>query len=204
MGLETNTTYLARTDELVVRELGDELLVYDEREDVAHCLSSTAASVWQACEGGASFEDLVARVDLDGEAEGGEGRIAAALEELSAKQLLQGPSLVSGITRRHALRRMAGVGAAAVATPLIVSATVKTPYASAACLQQYSVCTADSQCCTYLGLICTSGGASGSHATKYCNTSTCTPNGSKPGGNSCTSANQGLCCSGTCSGSNCA
>ena len=42
---------LARSEELVIEELGDELLVYDERTQRAHCLSATAARVWRACDG---------------------------------------------------------------------------------------------------------------------------------------------------------
>src|SRR5438105_3324576 len=109
MGMEITNRYFARSDGLVVQDMGDELLVYDRREDVAHCLSGAAASVWRGCQDGATRDELAAGADL------GDGLVDAALEELAAKQLLDAPLGRSGVTRRHALRRMAGVGAAAVA-----------------------------------------------------------------------------------------
>ena len=41
----------ARTDNLVIRELDDETLVYDMERDEAHCLNQTAALVWKQCDG---------------------------------------------------------------------------------------------------------------------------------------------------------
>ena len=41
----------ARTDNLVIRELDDETLVYDTARDEAHCLNRTAALVWKLCDG---------------------------------------------------------------------------------------------------------------------------------------------------------
>jgi hypothetical protein len=41
----------ARTDNLVIRELDDETLVYDKQRDKAHCLNQTAALVWEQCDG---------------------------------------------------------------------------------------------------------------------------------------------------------
>ncbi|HJZ82776.1 MAG TPA: PqqD family peptide modification chaperone [Pyrinomonadaceae bacterium] len=41
----------ARSENLVIRELDDETLVYDMERDEAHCLNQTAALVWQRCDG---------------------------------------------------------------------------------------------------------------------------------------------------------
>ena len=41
----------ARTSGLVVRELAEETLVYDEERHRAHCLNRTAALVWRHCDG---------------------------------------------------------------------------------------------------------------------------------------------------------
>src|SRR5712691_1396592 len=40
-----------RKDGLVVKELGNETLVYDLERDEAHCLNQTAALVWKRCDG---------------------------------------------------------------------------------------------------------------------------------------------------------
>jgi hypothetical protein len=200
--MHSRSFYTARTDDLVVQELGDELLIYDRRTDVAHCLSSVAALVWRTCEGGASVDELVSGIGQRDGYEDPQALVLAAVDELAEKGLLEGhPSDSSAVTRRQAIRRMAGVGAAAVAAPLIVSAAVKTPYAAAytTCLAKYSECTGTPQCCA--GLVCTRNGASSGPL--YCNVATCTPKGSKPGGQACTGTNASLCCSGTCgSGAN--
>jgi hypothetical protein len=106
---------LARSDELVVEELGDELLVYDLTADRAHSLGAAAAQVWRACDGTRSVEALSAELGLDGET------IGRALDELSGCNLLDEPALGVGTTRREATVRLVQVGAAAAATPLIVS-----------------------------------------------------------------------------------
>lgn len=41
---------LARRDDLVVKELHDEVLVYDLKRHKAHCLNPTAAIVWKHCD----------------------------------------------------------------------------------------------------------------------------------------------------------
>jgi len=38
---------LARKDQLIVKEVDDEVLVYDLKTDQAHCLNKTAALVWK-------------------------------------------------------------------------------------------------------------------------------------------------------------
>src|SRR2546427_276885 len=42
---------IARKDGLVVKELEEELLVYDLEKHRAHCLNHSAAFVWKACDG---------------------------------------------------------------------------------------------------------------------------------------------------------
>ena len=41
----------ARSEDLIVEELGEELLVYDMKADRGHCLSPVAARVWRRCDG---------------------------------------------------------------------------------------------------------------------------------------------------------
>src|SRR5256885_6695216 len=41
----------ARRDNLIIRELDDETLIYDMDRDEAHCLNHTAALVWEHCDG---------------------------------------------------------------------------------------------------------------------------------------------------------
>lgn len=110
----------ARSAELIVEELGDELLVYDQRNDQVHCLSSAAGKVWSACDGQTSVEQLARSLEMDSEF------LNRALGELEACGLLEGEPF-GGMTRREATTRFAQIGAAAAAAPLIASVVAPTP-----------------------------------------------------------------------------
>jgi hypothetical protein len=118
----------ARSENLIVEELGEELLVYDMGADRGHCLSPTAARVWRHCDGHTSVEGLSARLDLDADA------VDRALEELAACKLLEPtPELAvvaangDGATRRELATKAVKAGAVAAAAPLIVSVAAPTP-----------------------------------------------------------------------------
>ncbi len=117
----------ARHEDLVVKDLNDEILVYDRDGDSAHCLGPVAAMVWKACDG-------TTRVDAMAERLGGDdalGRVSDALTELKTRGLLDGAPEPErdreGLSRRQAMYRLAG---AAVSAPMIVS--VMAPMARAA------------------------------------------------------------------------
>jgi coenzyme PQQ synthesis protein D (PqqD) len=182
----------ARSQDLIVEELADELLVYDRTTDTAHCLTSVAATVWRACDGATDLEGLAAAAAPHAGADDDPEALALrAVDELREKGLLT-TDAESGasLSRRQLLRRMAGAGMAAVAAPLIVSAAAPTPAdaATAPCTAKYGSCTATSQCC------------SGTCQSGHCFAGTCTPGGSKPGGSNCNAGNKGQCCSNTCGG----
>jgi hypothetical protein len=116
---------LARSEDLVVEELEDGLLVYDLTSDHAHSLSAAAARVWRACDGKKSVAALGDELELDGQT------IAHALEELRGCDLLEGgPALSAGMTRRDMTKKAVKVGGAAAAAPLIVSLAVPMPAAA--------------------------------------------------------------------------
>jgi hypothetical protein len=117
----------ARTAELLVEELGEEVLVYDQRDDRVHCLGSAAHRVWSACDGETPVEQLGRRLNLDSEL------VARALGELEACGLLDDEA-TGGLTRREATGRLAKVGAAAAAAPLIYSIAAPAPAAAATLL----------------------------------------------------------------------
>jgi hypothetical protein len=118
---------LARSSDLIIEELGDELLVYDTNNDRAHSLSPEAARVWHACDGRTTAERLTVQLGLEREV------VDQALEELSACELLEvRPMIVAdGSTRREVTIKMAKVGAAAAAAPLILSVAAQPAYAAA-------------------------------------------------------------------------
>jgi hypothetical protein len=127
-GSATGAYPRARSDDLIVEELGDEFLVYDQKTDRGHCLSSTAARVWRRCDGHTRPEDLSAELDLDRNA------VAHALSELEACELLERapeltvvPARGNGATRREVATKFVKAGAVAAAAPLIVSVAAPTP-----------------------------------------------------------------------------
>lgn len=120
---------LARADELIVEEVGDEVLIYDQRTHDAHCLSAAAGQVWRACDGKTPREQLSAQLGLDA------GTVERALEELETCALLEGDPH-PGVTRRQATKRFVQAGAAAAAAPLIYSIVSPVPAAA----QSFTAC----------------------------------------------------------------
>lgn len=55
--------------ELVLRDVGDELMFYERNEDRIHILNGTARAIFQLCDGRRSLEEiageLVVRFDVD-------------------------------------------------------------------------------------------------------------------------------------------
>jgi hypothetical protein len=114
----------AREARLLVRELAEEVLVYDEEGHRAHCLNRTAALVWKSCDGRTSVARIAERVGAQMSAHVSEEVVWLALEQLAEFDLLStgaagAAAATSLISRRKMLRRL-GV-AAAVSLPLITS-----------------------------------------------------------------------------------
>jgi hypothetical protein len=159
----------ARTEELVVEDLADEVLIYDRRNDQAHCLSREATMVWRVCDGTTPTAELATALSLTPET------VERAIAELDACDLLEASP---GVTRREATIRMAKVGGAAAAAPLIYSILAPTP----ALATSQATCLAIHPCqivnnggcddCYKAGCACCGAGTSGSG--KLC-TQDCSP-----------------------------
>ena len=112
----------ARTDQLIIKELPDETLVYDRETDKAHCLNRTAATVWKNCDGQTSVKDISASLGVGSEAPVDEEIVWLALQQLEQFKLLEQapnpPQTFAGMTRRQLMRNL---GVAAVALPVVVS-----------------------------------------------------------------------------------
>ena len=149
----------ARTEQLVVKELGDETLVYDETNHEAHCLNKTAAFVWRHCDGRTSVQKITRLLTKEMNTPVSEQLVWFALSQLEKSQLLEKnfsrPSHVGQISRRELMRRL-GV-AAAVALPLVTSIVAPTTAeAASGCASGGQPCGgANPPCC--LGLHCIAG-----------------------------------------------
>jgi hypothetical protein len=118
----------AREDGLLEETIGEELLLYDLESHTAHCLTQIAACVWRRCDGEHDVTQLAQLAGAD------ESLVAEALHELRERELvdaepelMSSESVVSGVSRREAIVRVARYGAAAAAGSMIVSATAATP-----------------------------------------------------------------------------
>jgi len=119
--LSTNVFPQARRDGLVVRELPDEIVVYDTERHEAHCLNETAAAVWRHCDGETSPTEISFRLAREFATPVEEDVVWLALEELSKQQLLeQAVARPTGLTRGDVIRR-AGLVASVLAVPAVFS-----------------------------------------------------------------------------------
>jgi hypothetical protein len=122
-----------RRSGLLLRELVDELVVYDSAQHRAHCLNRTAALVFRNADGTRTLDALAHLVDPTGGPEA-ETAMRLALEQLASAGLLEGelpvaPAL-SGMTRREVARRV-GI-AAAILLPAVATIVAPTPAEAAA------------------------------------------------------------------------
>lgn len=149
----------ARKDNLIVKEMPDEVLVYDLLRDKAHCLNRTAAMVWNYCDGGTSAASIAGRLNRELNVTVDERFVWLALNQLSKNNLLEDkivpPTLMAGIDRRQMIRAL-GV-AAVVSVPIVTSILAPTAAQAASCLPTGADCTSSAQCCSG---ICNNGACS--------------------------------------------
>ena len=123
---------MARTDRLVVKNVADEVLIYDLERHRAYGLNPTAAAVWRRCDGTRTAAEI-AEVTRAGAAPVNVEAVRYALDTLSRARLLATPIRETGMTRRELMRRL---GTSAAALPLVLAITAPTPASaqSAQCL----------------------------------------------------------------------
>jgi len=146
----TNAEYpTARRDDLVVQETDSEVLVYDLKSNKASCLNSTAALVWNQCDGRKNVDEITKAVSAFTESQVSTDVINLALSQLSKSRLLEGQySFEAGtdrVSRREVIKKI-GLSSA-IALPAVV--TLLAPEAQA----QVSACNAGAICtCTISGM----------------------------------------------------
>jgi hypothetical protein len=137
----TATKPKARTEQLIVREVADEVLVYDLTRAKAHCLNKTAASIWRLCDGQSTISEISRRAQDQSAPPVNEHVVWLALEQLNKSHLLQDrlvrPTGTPRITRRDLMRTL---GLTAAAVPVIFS--IVAPLAA-----QAGTCAPTNTCC---------------------------------------------------------
>lgn len=144
---------LARREGLVIKEVDDEVLVYDLERDQAHCLNASAALIWQLCDGKTSIAQMATTFGQESNARPDPNLILLGLQDLRRNQLLEaapsaGQSVAAlGMSRREAVRRI-GMGAA-IALPLVISISAPTPVqAAVSCSARCKPCSTGAECCS--------------------------------------------------------
>lgn len=114
---------LARTEALVVRELQDEMLVYDLTRHDAYCLNGPAALVWKHCDGTKYVREVARILEMDCAAEAAEDVVWFAIERLQKARLLANRpgrrEHGARVSRRDLMRKL-GI-ASVMAIPVITS-----------------------------------------------------------------------------------
>src|SRR6266480_5967133 len=143
-----------RHDGLIIRELDNEILIYDTETNKAHCLNDTAALVWKQCDGQSTAAEISRRLSDQVGTKVDERVVWFALKQfdrdhlLKEKLTLPAPLLAGGLNRREMVRVL-GL-AAVVAVPLVTSIVAPTAVQAATCLPSGSSCTTSAQCCSGL------------------------------------------------------
>lgn len=155
------TIIRARKENLVIKEVADEVLIYDLASNKAHCLNKTAALVWNYCDGKHSVAEVAKRLENDLQTPVDEQVVWFAINQLEKFDLMQEKTarqLGMGVTRRDLIKR-AGI-AAALAIPAVMTINAPSALAAATCLGSGASCTSTAQCCqTPLAQTCCVGGA---------------------------------------------
>jgi hypothetical protein len=121
----------ARRDELLIQEVGDELVVYDEQRHQAHSLNRTAALVWRLCDGQTTVEELTSLLQYKFGLQADEELVWLTLNRLERANLLLGrptrPTEAARITRRQVVRKVGFVGSLSFLLPIVSTLIVPTP-----------------------------------------------------------------------------
>ena len=121
----------ARTENLVIRELDDETLVYDMERDEAHCLNQTAALVWKQCDGKTTATRAARALGNELDATADTDLIWLAVKQLQRFHLVEKGKAAPSVSRRDLVLKYAP---AILSLPVIMSISAPTPAQSASCV----------------------------------------------------------------------
>jgi hypothetical protein len=140
---------------LIVRELEEEILIYNTETNNAHCLNRTAALIWKECNGQSTVPEISNNLSRRLGTNIDEQVVWFALKQFDRDGLLENKLILPvdlvrlGLNRRQVMKAL-GL-AAIVAVPLVTSIVAPTAVqAGLSCLPTGSVCTSPAQCCSGL------------------------------------------------------
>jgi hypothetical protein len=155
---------LAQKQDKLIREMPQELLIYDLKTDKAHCLNQTSATIWNLCDGRSSPAEIAKKMARQTGQIITEEFVWLGLEQLQRNHLLAEGSEVAPafhVSRRQAVRSI-GLGIA-IALPLVISITAPTPAQAATCFARCHTCSTAAECCSGICASSVSGCPTGSN-----------------------------------------
>jgi len=133
----------ARKERLVVRELPEELLVYDLESHKASCLNRMAMLTWRRCNGRATVPEIAEALQGELGIPVDERAVWLALERLSRAHLLEAPVALPSWAEGYSRRQWAAsVGKASVVLVAAVASILSPMAASAQSEISKTVCSA--------------------------------------------------------------
>jgi hypothetical protein len=121
----------ARRKDLIVQQVGDDLLVYDQRRHRALCLNRTVALIWRRCDGTMTVADLAALLQRELDLPADEDLVRLALDRLKRSHLLHSPLEGTPGTprtlRRELIRKLGLAGTRLLLLPVVASISAPTP-----------------------------------------------------------------------------
>ena len=137
----------ARKESLIITEMPDEVLVYDQVNDKAHCLNRPAAIVWANCDGKKTIAQVSQVLERELKSPVNYAMVRLAIDSLENRGLLQGvinrAAREPGFSRRQAIRAIAMSG---LALPIITSIVAPVPAQAASGLPSGACCQSNGEC----------------------------------------------------------
>jgi len=147
---DETSQFVPRRKKMILRELNDECLLYDEITNHAHCLNQFAAEVWKLCDGTNNIAEITLALGEKLNSRVEEHLIWMAVRRFQKCGLLLNaiPELSGtyALSRRELARKLGR--SAVIAFPLVTSIVVPTPAIAASCFPLLHLCTSNSQCCS--------------------------------------------------------
>jgi hypothetical protein len=143
----------ARNNDLLVEELGGELLIFDVSSNRAHCLNGTAAAIWRDCDGTRSFAAMAQRIFPGLDPADGERLVSVGVDRLRRRRLVESSEREAPAdpSKRYMVKKLALLAAAAgFAAPLVSTVLAPTSAQSASLLPIGAPCDSGVECASGL------------------------------------------------------
>ena len=124
-------------EKLVISELDDETLIYDQETDQAYCLNQISASVWKRCDGKTTVKQAVRSLQSELGIAVDSDVVWLAVKQLRRYRLVDRLGEYPQVSRRDLVLKYAP---AALALPLIMSISAPTPAQAVSCAGQGQPC----------------------------------------------------------------